>query len=208
MDNIFSHNSAAGDGGVIQTDESDVTIERSIFSNNTAGGNGGALQTYLYPSNYTVMNSSFTYNQAGGDGGVMYIGKAGSHVTIYGSTNYCNYAAERGVIIAVVGSTLQLNRASVYENFARTGQVINSCNSNVTIINSIVLATQEPVVFSLCAPYDDSNTTVSPTTVQIQTTLPVPITEPLTQESTTTEDLVDITTQSCIKFHISNNKIL
>ena len=193
VDNIFSHSSAAGDGGVIQADESDVTIERSIFSNNTAGGNGGALQTYLYPSNYTVMNSSFTYNRAGGDGGVMYIGRTGSHVIIYGSTFSNNYAAERGGVIAVVGSTLQLNQASVYENFARTGEVINSCNSNVTIINPIVLATQEPVVFLLCAPYDDSNTTVSPITVQIQIT-PVPITEPLTQESTTTEDLVDIIT--------------
>ena len=30
-DNIFSHNSAAGDAGVIQVDESDIIIERSVF---------------------------------------------------------------------------------------------------------------------------------------------------------------------------------
>ena len=29
--NIFSHNSAAGDAGVIQVDESDIIIERSVF---------------------------------------------------------------------------------------------------------------------------------------------------------------------------------
>ena len=82
----------------------------------------------------------------------------------------------------------------VYENFARTGEVVNSCNSNVTIINPIVLATQEPIVSSLCAPYNNSNATVSPTTVYVQTIL-VPTTEPLTQEiqSTTTKDLDDIT---------------
>ena len=186
LGNNFSHNSAAGDGGVIQADESQITIEKSIFSNNTAGGNGGALQTYLYPANYMITNSSFTDNQAGGDGGAIYIGRAGSHVTIYRSIFSDNYAAERGGVIAIIGSTLQLNQPSVYENFARTGEVVNSCNSNITIINPIVLATQEPIVSSLCASYNDS---VSPTTVT-----PVPATEPLTQESTTTEDLEDITT--------------
>ena len=196
LDNNFSHNSAAGDAGVIQADESEVTIRRSIFSNNTAGGNGGALQTYLYPTNYTIINSSFTDNQVGGDGGVMYVGRGGSHVTIYESTFSNNYAAERGGVIAIVGSTLQLNRASVYENFARTGEVINSCNSNVTIINPIVLATQEPIVSSLCALYNNSNAVVSPMTVST----PVPTTEPLTQESTTTEDITtkDDTTEEGI----------
>ena len=57
VDNNFSYNSAAGDAGVIQVDDSQVTIKRSIFSNNTAGENGGALQTYLYPTNYTIINN-------------------------------------------------------------------------------------------------------------------------------------------------------
>jgi hypothetical protein len=139
VDNNFSHNSADGDAGVIKADESQIIIERSIFSNNTAGGNGGALQTYLYPTNYTIVNSSFTDNQAGGDGGAMYIGRAGSHVTVYGSTFSDNYAAERGGVIAIIGSILQLNRASIYENFARTGEVVNSCSSNVTIVNPVVI---------------------------------------------------------------------
>ena len=106
LDNTFSHNSAAGDGGVIQAEDSQVTIERSIFSNNTGGGNGGALQTDLYPTRYTITNSSFIDNQAGGDGGAMYVGQAGSHVTIYESTFSRNYAAESGGAISIIGGTL------------------------------------------------------------------------------------------------------
>ena len=193
IDNNFSHNSAAGDAGVIQVDESDITIERSIFSNNTAGGNGGALQTYFYPTNYTIVNSSFSNNRAGGDGGVMYVGRAGCHVTIYGSTFSHNHAAERGGVIAIIGSTLQLNRASIYENSARAGEVINSCNSNVVFVNPRTLVTQGPIIASLCAPYNDSSATVSPTTAYDKTT-PIPTTEHLAQESTTTEDLDNITT--------------
>ena len=138
-----------------------------------------------------IVNSSFTDNQAGGDGGAMYIGRAGCHVTIYGSTFSDNYAAERGGVIAIIGSTLQLNQGSVYENFARTGEVVNSCNSNVTIINPVVLATRNPIVSSLCAPYNDSSGTVSPTTI---TTLIVPTTDPRTQKRNTTKNLENITT--------------
>ena len=131
----------------------------------------------------------------------MYIGRADCHVTIYGSTFSDNYAAERGVI-AIIGSTLQLIRASVYENFARTGEVVNSCNSNVTIINPVVLATRNPIVSSLCAPYNDS---VSPTTV---TTSVIPTTDPWTQERNTTEDLEDISTTDDTTETITTTTIL
>ena len=107
LDITFSHNSAVGDGGVIQAGNGQVTIERSIFSNNTAGGNGGALQTDFYPARYTINNCSFTDNQAGDDGGEMYVGIDGSHMTIHKSTFSHNYAAENGNTIAIVGSTLQ-----------------------------------------------------------------------------------------------------
>ena len=58
LDNNFSHNSAAGDAGVLRVDESDVTVEGSIFSNNTAGGNGGVFHTYFYPTSYTITQTS------------------------------------------------------------------------------------------------------------------------------------------------------
>ena len=167
LDNTFSHNSAAGDGGVIQAEDSQVTIERSIFSNNTGGRNGGALQTDLYPTRYMITNSSFIDNQAGGDGGAMYVGQAGSHVTIYESIFSRNYAAESGGAISIIGGTLQLNRTIFYENSANIGEVINAYNTHV-IVNNLI---QEPMVSTYCAPYNETvNTTVSPTLEQTRPT--------------------------------------
>ena len=185
LDNNFSHNSAAGDAGVIQVDESDITIQRSIFSNNTAGGNGGVLHTYFYPTRYTILDSSFINNQAGGDGGVMYVGRAGSYVTVSQSTFGFNNATNRGGVIAIVGSTLEVNGASIFENTAELGEVVSACNSNVTITNPELLASQDPI-YTFCSLYDSSNTTVSRTTEQITPTTGT-TTNPVTEESTTTE---------------------
>ena len=185
LDNNFSHNSAAGDAGVIQVDESDIIIERSIFSNNTAGGNGGVLHTYFYPTRYTIIDSSFTNNQAGGDGGVMYVGRAGSHVTVSQGTFGFNNATNRGGVIAIIGSTLEVNRASIFENTAELGEVVSACNSNVTITNPQLLASQDPI-YSFCSLYDSSNTTISRTTEQITPTTGT-TTNPVTGASTATE---------------------
>ena len=143
LDNNFSHNSAAGNGGVLRVDESDVTVERSVFDNNTAGDDGGVFYTYFYPTTYTITHSTFTNNQAGGDGGVMYVGREDSQVTIHQSTFSSNTAADRGGVIAVVGSTLHLHGASVVENSAELGEVVSACNSNVTTTNPEIPETQD-----------------------------------------------------------------
>jgi predicted outer membrane repeat protein len=142
--NTFSHNSAAGDAGVIQADESDIIIERSIFSNNRAGGNGGVLHTYIYPTIYTIIDCSFINNQAGGDGGVMYVGRALSHVTISQGTFGFNYASNRGGVIAIIGSTLEMNGSSIFGNTAELGDVISACNSIATLFNLDLLLNQDP----------------------------------------------------------------
>jgi predicted outer membrane repeat protein len=157
LDNKFSHNSAAGDAGVLLVDESDVTVKTSIFSNNTAGGNGGV---YFYPTSYTITQTSFTNNQAGGDGGVMYVGRAGSQVRIRQTTFGVNRAAGRGGAIAIAGSTLYINTASIYGNTAKLGGVANACKSNVRIANPKVRAKPDPV-YKYCTLYDSSNTTFS-----------------------------------------------
>ena len=166
LDNNFSHNSAARDGGVMQVYDSDITIQRPIFSNNTAGGNGGVLFTHFSPIIYTIIDSSFTNNQDGGDGGVMYVEIAGSYVTVSQSTFGFNNAANRGGVIAIIGSTLEIDRTSFFENTAELGEVVNACNSNVTSTNPGLLASQNPIN-SLCSRYDSSNTTVSTMTEQI-----------------------------------------
>ena len=160
LDNKFSHNSAAGDAGVLQVDESDITVERSIFSNNIAGGNGGVFHTYFYPTSYTITQTSFTGNRAGGDGGVMYVGRAGSQVRIQQTTFGVNHASGRGGAIAIAGSTLYINRASIYENTAKLGGVASACKSSVKIINRKVRAKPDPV-YKYCTLYDSSNTTLS-----------------------------------------------
>ena len=116
--------------------------ERSIFSHNTAGGNGSVLQTDLYPTSYTITKSIFTNNQTGGDGGVICVERAGSHVTIYKSTFSNNYAAERGGAISIIGSTLHLKRTNIYENTASIGEAINAYDSNDVINNPV----QQPMV--------------------------------------------------------------
>ena len=185
MDNNFSHNTATGDAGVIRVDESHVTVQRSIFSNNTAGGDGGVFHTYFYPSTYTISHTSFTDNQAGGDGGVMYVGRAGSHVAISQSTFTSNNATNRGGVLAVIGTTVHINGATISDNTAQLGEVVSACNSNVTISNPQISPTQDPV-YSFCSLYDSSNETVSRTTPQTPSITDT-TTNPLTETATTTQ---------------------
>ena len=160
MDNNFSHNSAAGDAGVLQAEESDITVKGSNFSNNTAGGDGGVFHTYIYPTSYTITQTSFTNNQAGGDGGMMYVGRAGSQVKVSQTTFGINRAAGRGGAIAIAGSTLYINTTSIYKNTAKLGGVASACKSNVKIANPKVRAKPDPV-YKYCTLYDSSNPPLS-----------------------------------------------
>ena len=190
-DNNFTNNSAAGDAGVMNVDESDIIIERSIFSNNMAGGNGGVLHTYFYPTRYSIINSYFIDNQAGGDGGVMYVGRAGSHVTISQSMCTFNSATNRGGVIAIIGSTLEIDRAIIFGNtaHAESGDVISACNSDVTFINNPVLLPTPDPTYSFCFLYNNSNVTISRTTEQTTPTIVTAITtDALSGASTTTGD--------------------
>ena len=188
MDNNFSHNTATGDAGVVRVDESHVTIQRSIFSNNTAGGDGGVFHTYFYPTTFTIAYTSFTDNQAGGDGGVMYVGRAGSYVTIVYSTFTSNSATNRGGALAVIGTTVDINRATVSDNTAQLGEVVSACNSNVTFSAPQISSTQDPV-YSFCSLYDSSGIVYQ--TPQPPTTI---ATDTMTTSTTTTEGVTMTTT--------------
>lgn len=154
LDNIFHHNTAAGDAGVLQVEESVVTIKRSRFDNNAAGGNGGVLHTDSLLTNYTIIQSFFTYNQAGGDGGVMYVGRAGSQVKIHKGVFGYNHAIDRGGVITINGSVLQISGASICKkNFAELGGVISACKSTVRISNTKISITPDPTC-PFCTLYD------------------------------------------------------
>ena len=189
FDNNFSHNSAAGNAGVLRVGESEVTVERCVFDNNTAGDDGGVFHTYFYPTTYTITHSTFTNNQAGGDGGVMYVGRADSRVTIHQSTFNSNSAAERGGVIAIVGSTLNINRASVFENYAELGAVVSACNSNISISNPEIPATQD-LVHPSCLLYGFLSTTVSSASQNTDHTTTAEETDKLTTVVSPTQDEV------------------
>ena len=160
LESQFSHNMAAGDAGVLLVDyESDITISKCTFDNNTAGINGGVLYTYFYPTNYTISSSSFTNNQAGGDGGVMFVGRASSKVKVIKSIFSYNSATGRGGAIAIAGSTLHINKASLCKkNTAKLGRVISACKSKVIITNPKIPSAPDPI-YSICTLYDCSNST-------------------------------------------------
>ena len=191
MDNNFSHNTATGDAGVIRVDESHVTIQRSIFNNNTAGGDGGVFHTYFYPTTFTIVYTSFTDNQAGGDGGVMYVGRAGSYVTIVYSTFTSNSATNRGGALAVIGTTVHINGATISDNTAQLGEVVSACNSNVTFSAPQISPTQDPV-YSFCSLYDSSGivhqTPQPPATIGDTMTTSTTTTDGVTMTTTIVED--------------------
>lgn len=193
--NNFSHNLAAGNGGVLTVDESDITVDQSVFDDNTAGDDGGVFHTYFYPTTYTITNSTFTNNQAGGDGGVMYVGRADSLATIHRSSFSSNRATYRGGVIAIVGSTLDLDGATFFENSADLGAVVSACNSNVTISNPNI-----DLVRPSCLLFWNLNLTVS-TTSQTTThnmtdeeTVIFTTTVSLTEDDTTAEGDIFTTT--------------
>lgn len=85
-----------------------------------------SFQVYIY----LVDNSSFTGNQAGTDGGVMYVGSNNSQIKISdGSTFGFNNATDRGGVISINGSSLEISNTTVFNNnFAVIGDDIIACN--------------------------------------------------------------------------------
>ena len=89
----------------------------------------------------------------------MYVGRAGSQVRISRTTFGVNCATGRGGAIAIAGSTLYINTASIYENTAKLGGVVSACKSNVKISNPKIRAKPDPV-YPYCTLYDSSNGTL------------------------------------------------
>ena len=111
----------------------------------------------MYSTSYTITQTFFTNNQAGADGGVMYVhvGRAGSQVKVSQSTFGINRAAGRGGAIAIAGSTLYIDTASIYKNTAKLGGVASACKSNVKISDPNIRAKPDPM-YSYCTLYDSS----------------------------------------------------
>ena len=58
----FVGNTAAGYGGALLSDNSEIAITDTIFSCNSAGHSGGVLITYAYSSSFIIRSSTFIDN--------------------------------------------------------------------------------------------------------------------------------------------------
>ena len=150
----FSHNSAAGGGGVLDVEDSIVNIEGSTFRNNTAGVDGGVFYTHAFPSSYMINESHLVNNRAGDDGGVLYLGRSGSSAEINRNSFTDNVATDRGGAVALFGSTVNVIDTNFQSNMANKGSAISACNSNGA--NIIPLNVQTDLTFPVCRLYDGS----------------------------------------------------
>ena len=149
----FSHNSAAGDGGVLNIEGSIISIESSTFINNSAGVDGGVFCTHISPSNYMINESRFVSNRAGDDGGVLYLGRRGSFAAIDGNSFLSNLASDRGGAIAIFGSSMYMGNTNMKTNMASKGDDISACNSNYTS-NIRLLNAHIDSIYPVCTLYD------------------------------------------------------
>ena len=191
---FFHHNHADAHGGVFQIDESSISVQDSIFVNNSAGVDGGVFYTYIHPSRYFVRRSEFSSNLAGEDGGVMFVGRVNSQVSI----EEFNNALVRGGVAALIGTsmTLELNGTSAFNNTAKFGGIISSCNSEVSVVGGELFISSDPV-YSICTLYDGHivNYQILPP-ANLNTTTPISDTTPntITLIRDTTTPIPDITT--------------
>ena len=99
MNSTFTDNTAPRHAGVLNIDDSTVTILESSFHNNSGRLNGGVVSSRASPITLIVMESSFTDNQSGEDGGVIHAGRDGSLVDVKNSNFAFNNATQRGCLL-------------------------------------------------------------------------------------------------------------
>ena len=156
LSSTFSHNIAAGGGGVFDIEDSTIIIESSTFKNNTARVDGGVFYTRAFPSRYTINESTFINNRAEDDGGVIYLGQSGSFIQLFENSFTSNVAGDRGGIVAIFGSTINMSDTNMQNNMARLGDDISACNSDN--MNNVLVNLNERIdpQHAVCTLYDGS----------------------------------------------------
>ena len=167
-------------------DDSAITIHSSTFYNNTAGANGGVLNSEYFHTSLFISHTSFMNNQAAIQGGVMFLGRKGSEIEISMSTISFNNAT-RGAFATVLGSSLEITTSNVLNN---TGEIISSCNSDISVSDQLITATNP--VYSVCTLYsgdinDYTNLEVTTMTTPVDTTTTASKTTTVTMSSTTSQ---------------------
>ena len=173
LKSTFSHNLAmgAGDGGVMHVMRmSTITVNESKFENNTAGRHGGVISADVDRVTLSFGQSLFHNNTATVDGGVAHVGGAGSQVATDLCTFDHNKAFNRGGVLDVRESLVNIVETSFFNNTANLGGVISACDSEVTLSNELFV-TADPTE-PMCTLYDDSITTTTSAPTKVTTTVP------------------------------------
>ena len=133
-DNVFINNNAihaGGEGGVVHSRSSTITIKVSEFHKNSANYAGGVL--FSSDSTITIVASEF-HDSFSGDGGVLAF--LSSYIIIEASEFINNTAPYRAGVLLSLYSTLTIQASAFYDNNASDGGVLNSFNSTITIEGS------------------------------------------------------------------------
>ena len=121
------------------------------------------------------------------------MGRKGSEVRISKSTIGFNSATRGGfATVTVLGSSLEVPLTNIFNNTAETGELISSCNSDISVSDQLVTATDP--IYSACTlisgNVNDTQVEVITTDIteaQVDTTTTVTAGIPTTTNRPTTE---------------------
>ena len=131
----FINNTAATDGGVMDTSFSSVRIAQSSLSHSMAGDNGGVFFGRNYSTNFTLVDTKITNNAArNGSGGVFYVRRFNSNIRFSDCTFTGNHANEQGGVMDIRGVTVEIDLdTTIANNTANiSGDVISACLCRIT----------------------------------------------------------------------------
>ena len=119
--NVFSRNSAEGNGGAVWNSGSSPLYQGNQFIENTAGSGGAVLVCQRAPhmGSATFVDNVFTRNSSSGGGGA--IGAGGDSMTITDNVFTDNSAGTDGGAISLGAATSLVARNEFSENSARKG---------------------------------------------------------------------------------------
>ena len=141
------HSTQASSGGVINSNNANLTIEDCNIHNNIAyydhwGSQGGVI--FSSGGNIDLINTNFTANSAGASAGVIEIydirGKANTNLSITGCNFDDNYGGSNGVIDMFSSGKLYIENSSFTRNKGglEVSVINNRGGADMTIIDSVV----------------------------------------------------------------------
>lgn len=128
LDSLFEYNVAHTDGGALQVQCENSTIEGCKFYNNTAGAYGGALSTF---GNFRVYNTEIMSNYAH-SGGALHYASYGINQHLQNNMDMFNVTVADNVALAYGGAFLlqatnfAIKNSNIYGNKAPYGETLGT----------------------------------------------------------------------------------